>query len=107
MEENKVKVKIKEYDEIKCKRCGHVMNVEETLQMHDGYRGVCICPECDFSNHVHKVKPNDDDYSVDKHGTRTRKVPKEHKTKKQRRKDNKLFREYNDVNAGDCPQTGI
>ena len=93
MEELKVKVKVKEYDEIKCRRCGFVMKIEATLKMYDGYRGGCTCPECNFVTVVHKVKPDDTDYNVDKEGIRTRKIPKVHMSKKQRRIVNKALRQ--------------
>lgn len=90
MEDKKVKVKIKEYDEIICRSCGKKLNVEKTLTMDDGYRGHCTCdnedPKCRHQNKVVKTRPNDDDYNRLPTGQRVRKIPKSKLNKKQRRK---------------------
>jgi len=87
-------VKLKEYNELFCSRpsCHALMNIEQTLTMIDGYRGYCTCPVCGHRTKVHKVRPNDKDYNVDKNGTRTRKEPKLKLSKKERRKINKEMR---------------
>lgn len=85
-------VQIKEYDELQCRKCDKIMNVDKTLTMIDGYRGVCLCPHCGKKNKVVKTRPADEDYNVGRQGTRTRKNPKLHMSKKARRKLNKELR---------------
>jgi len=85
-ETKKIKVKLKEYDEILCKKCGKKLNVEKTLTMLDGYKGICTCPECKYRNKVVKTRPADDDYIVLKSGQRIKKDPKVHMSKKDRRR---------------------
>lgn len=82
------KVKIKEYDELKCEResCGKVFTIKDSLVMKDGYNGHCTCPECGKRHHVVKTRPADADYNRLPTGQRVRKIPKDKLTKKQRRK---------------------
>ena len=93
-EKEKVKVKLKEYDEVFCSKpsCHKVLNVKDTLTMLDGQRGYLTCPDCGHRTRVVKTRSIDDDYNVDKNGTRVRKVAKEHMTKKQRKRMNKELR---------------
>ena len=72
-----------------CHKCGKVIDVNDTLTMVSGYRGICTCPGCGHRNKVVKTRPNDTDYNVSSNGTRTRKIPKSGMKKKQRRKLNK------------------
>ena len=92
-EPKKVKVKLKEYDEILCKRCEHKLKVKDTLTMVDGYKGYVTCnnedPVCRHRTHVVKTRPNDDDYNVMKTGQRVRKIPKSKLSKKDRRRARK------------------
>lgn len=95
MEEKKVEVKLKEYDEVFCskKSCHEKLKVEKTLTMVSGFKGYLTCPVCGHRTHVYKTRPNDEDYNVDKEGTRTRKTPKIKMTKKERRRFNKRMRD--------------
>ena len=86
MEVGKVKIKIKEYDEILCHKCKSKIKVLETLKMIDGYKGICTCPECGYRNKVVKTRPADDDFNVLETGQRIRKDPKVHMSKKERRR---------------------
>ena len=75
-------VKIKEYDEIICRKCKKVLKVKDTLEMVDGYHGICTCPECGHRNKVVKTRPADADYNRLPTGQRVRKIPKDKLTKK-------------------------
>lgn len=88
-------VQLKEYYEILCSKCIHKLDVDKTLTMVDGYRGVCLCPHCGKKNKVVKVRPNDDAYRVSVCGTRTRRIPKLKMSKKARRRVNKELRDDN------------
>jgi len=81
-------VKIKEYDEILCRKCNAKIKILDTLKMTDGYRGICTCPECGYRNKVVKTRPADDDFNVLKTGQRIRKIPRNHMSKKERRRMN-------------------
>lgn len=90
---DKQTIKIKEYDQIQCRKCATLLNVDETLTMIDGYRGLCLCPLCGHRNKVVKTRPADKDYNVAWNGIRTRKNPKLHMSKKARRKLNKELKD--------------
>lgn len=90
-EVNKVNIQLKEYDEVFCSKpsCKKVLKVDDNLTMVDGRRGYLTCPDCGHRTRVVKTRPADEHYNRDENGTRTRKSPKSHMSKKARRRLNK------------------
>ena len=93
-EEDKVKVKIKEHDEIQCTResCRKVFPVDGNTEMLDGRRGICTCPHCGKRIKAVKTRPSEEDYNRLPTGQRVRKIAKPIGNKEERRRRRKELR---------------